>query len=115
MDAYERWSLTKDSNKRLWENFSQSGSVIVHRRWTLTRGGRWRKILTRGFGKISVFWIGDRSWEMDAYERWSLTRGFGKISVFWIGDRSWEMDAYERWSLTRGFGKISVFWIGDGR
>ena len=45
---------------------------VAYERWTLIKGS------TRGFGKISVFWIGDRSWEMHAYESWSLTTGSKK-------------------------------------
>ena len=38
------------------------------------------KVLT---GKVSVFCLGGRLWEADAYERWSH-KGFDRLSVYFI-------------------------------
>ena len=42
--------------------------AVAWRRWSSTRGSNC-KALT---GKILVYWIGGRLWEVVAYERWSL-------------------------------------------
>ena len=41
--------------------------AVAYRRWSFARGSNF-KALT---GKVLVFWIGGRLWEVVAYERWS--------------------------------------------
>ena len=48
---------------------AQKVVAVGYRRWWFTRGSKC-KVLT---GKILVFWIGGRLWEVVAYERWSHT------------------------------------------
>ena len=40
--------------------------MVTYRRWSFTRGSNC-KALT---GKVLVFWIGGRVWDLVAYERW---------------------------------------------
>ena len=84
-------------------SFSYILSNIVHTenieirecvKWSLTRGKKQSKIITRQAQKVVAV----------ACRRWSFTRGSnrkaltGKILAFWIGGRLWEVVAYERWS-----------------
>ena len=46
---------------------AQKVVALAYRRLSFTRGS-YRKALS---GKILVFWIGGRLWEVVAYERWS--------------------------------------------
>ena len=53
---------------------------------SLTRGGRFTrdskcKVLT---GKVSVFYIGGRLWEADAYERWLHMEVRPTVSIFYF-------------------------------
>ena len=63
MVAYKR---LKTTGKSL--NFqAQKVVAVAYRRWSFTRGSNC-KALT---GKVLVFWLGGRLWEVVAYERWS--------------------------------------------
>ena len=41
--------------------------VVAYRRWSSTRGSNFKALA----GKLLVFWIGSRLWEVVAYKRWS--------------------------------------------
>ena len=57
--AYKQWKII---NRQ-----AQKVVAVAYRRWSFTRGSNC-KALT---GKVLVFWIGGRLWEVVAYERWS--------------------------------------------
>ena len=60
-----RLQEVKNSRKSL--NFqAQKVVAVAYRRWSFTRGSNC-KVLT---GKVLVFWIGGRLWEVVANERW---------------------------------------------
>ena len=42
-------------------------AVVAYRRWSSTRGSNFKALA----GKLLVFWIGSRLWEVVAYKRWS--------------------------------------------
>ena len=44
---------------------SQEVVVVAYRRWLFTRGSNCEALT----GKVLVFWIGDRLWEVVVYER----------------------------------------------
>ena len=41
--------------------------AVAYRRWSFTRSSNCMSLT----GKVLVFWIGGRLWEVVAYERWS--------------------------------------------
>ena len=53
--------------KTLGNHQAQKVVAVAYRRWSFTRGSNC-KALT---GKILVFWIGGRLWDVVAYESWS--------------------------------------------
>ena len=59
--------LQEVKNRRKSLNFqAQKVVAVAYRRWSFTRGSNC-KVLT---GKVLVFWIGGRLWEVVANERW---------------------------------------------
>ena len=45
---------------------AQKVAAVACRRWSFTRGSNCNALT----GKILVFWIGSRLWEVITYERW---------------------------------------------
>ena len=41
-------------------------AMVTYRRWSFTRGSNCKALM----GKVLVFWIGGRVWDLVAYERW---------------------------------------------
>ena len=66
-----KWSLTRSLKKcrKIIHRQAQKVVAVAYRRWSFTRGSNFNALT----GKILVFWIGGRLWEMVAYgeERWS--------------------------------------------
>ena len=69
-----KWSLTR--GEKQWKIINHRAQKVVavtvaYRRWSFTGGSNCNALT----GKILVFWIGGRLWEMVAYERWSHMAG----------------------------------------
>ena len=50
---------------------AQKEVVVAYRRWLFIRGFNSYSYCKALTGKVLVFWIGGRSWDVVAYERWS--------------------------------------------
>ena len=64
---FVKWSLKEVKNNENYNAVTSKSGRGRLRGWSFTRDSNYRALT----GKSLLFWIGDRLWEVVAYERWS--------------------------------------------